>query len=262
MKPDNDILGIKPYGEAVSTVVKKSFDAIEGFLSITCKPVLEELGNMMKDKVRVWRLNNILKVLEKSKGKFDFSNDNIQLTANPKVALAIIENASNEENDDLQEMWAGLFNSSLSETGKSDDAIIYVNILKQLTIAEAKLLMYICENAKKGILDSHLPMAQTVSLYSDKISEITGIKDLIELEVIVNHLNALRLSERRESVSAFSFRRTSDNKLLAWFTPTSLALSLYIRCQGFKGTVAEYWKLRYWSVIQEEQKKQNENPSR
>ncbi len=236
MKPDNDLLGMKPYGEALNTIVTKSFAAVEGFLAATCKPLLEELGNMMKDKVRIWRLNNILKVLEKSKGKFEFKNDNIQLSANPKVALAIIENAANEENDELQEMWAGLFNSSLSETGRSDDAIVYVSILKQLSVAEAKLLRYICENAKKGILDSHLPMAQTLSLYSDKISEITGINELVTLEAIVNHLNALRLSERRDSTSAFSFRGTNE-KLLAWLTPTSLALSLYIRCNGYKGTV-------------------------
>lgn len=148
-------------------------------------------------------------------------------------------------------MWAGLFNSSLSETGRSDDAIVYVSILKQLSVAEAKLLRYICENAKKGILDSHLPMAQTLSLYSDKISEITGINDLVTLEAIVNHLNALRLSERRDSTSAFSFRGTNE-KLLAWLTQTSLALSLYIRCNGYKGTVSEYWQLRYWSEIRKE----------
>jgi hypothetical protein len=236
-----------------NNIITKTFEAIEGFLSITCKPALEEIGLMMSDKVRVWRLNNVLKIIEKSKNKLEFRDNHIQFVANPKVALAIIENGSNEESDELQEMWAGLFVASLSENGSNDDVITYVNILKQISSSEAKLLKHICEVSKKGISDAGLPIVQTVSIYSDQISVITQVSDLTELESILNHFNSLRLSEKRDSTSSFAFRTTSDKRLVAWLTPTSLALSLYVKCQGFKGTVSDYWSMRKWTDIQKEQ---------
>ena len=244
----------------ISGVANKAIGVVESFLSITCKPALAELGNMAGDKVRVWRLNNVIKILEKSKNKFEFRDNAIQLKANPKVALAIIENGANEESEELQEMWAGLFNSALSETGENDEVILYVNILKQLSIAEARLLRYMCENSKKGVQESGLATAQTVTLYSEQITEITGINDSTHLEAILNHLNSLRLNEKPQSLSNFSFRVTENKKLLAWLSPTSLALSLYVRCQGYKGSVADYWKLRSWVEIREEEERNKSNP--
>ena len=67
-----DLLGLAPYGEAINTVVTKSFEVIEGFLKIVCVPALEELGLLLKDQLRHWRLNNVLRILTKAKGKLEF----------------------------------------------------------------------------------------------------------------------------------------------------------------------------------------------
>ena len=240
----NDPFGIRPYGEAVNSIVKKSFEGIEAFLSATCKPALDELGLMLRDRVRVWRLNNALKIVEKAKGKFEFKDGELQLQANPKVALSIIENGSNEENEDLQDMWAGLFTTSFSEDGKDDENLIYISILKQLTLPEAKLLKYICENSKKNILENEIVAAQTISMYGDQINQITGIADYNKQEIILYHLNGLRLSDRRGMYGPSGFQSASfNNKPLAWLSPTNLALSFYLKCTGFNGTAKEYWNL-------------------
>lgn len=239
-----DPLGIKPYGEAVHTVVKKTFEGIEAFLSATCKPALDELGMMLRDQVRVWRLKNALQIIEKSKGKFEFSEGEITLLANPKVALAIIENGSDEENDELQDLWAGLFVTSFSEGGKDDENLIYISILKQLTLPEVKLLKFVCEHSKKVMLENNINRAQTVSMYGDQIAEITGVTDYNKQEIILYHLSSLKLSDRWQGSNPSGFQSASfKNKPLAWISPTNLALNFYLRCIGIKQTASDYWKI-------------------
>ncbi len=62
----NDVLGIKPYGEAIQNTLKETLKGLESFLAATCMPALEEMGLMLRDNVRVWRLKNIVKIVEKS----------------------------------------------------------------------------------------------------------------------------------------------------------------------------------------------------
>ncbi|HEY4286955.1 MAG TPA: Abi-alpha family protein [Puia sp.] len=240
----DDPLGIKPLGEAVNTIVKKTFEGIEAFLQATCKPALDELGQMLRDHVRVWRLNNALKIVNKAKEKFEIQAGEIQLKANPKVALAIIENGSNEESDELQELWAGLFTTSYSLDGKDEENLLYVSILKQLTLPEAKLVSYMCNQSKKNLSDTGIVRSQTLSIYGDTIAEITDISDFNKQEIILYHLSSLRLIDKPDSTNPGGFKSLNFNgKPLAWLTPTNLALNFYIRCNGFTGTVKQYWKL-------------------
>lgn len=241
----NDPLGVKPIGESTKIIVEKTFQGIEGFLAATCKPVLDELGMMFRDKVRVWRLNNALNVIEKTKGKFEYKDGDIHLSANPKVALAVIENGSNEENDELQDMWAGLFATSYSEDGKDEENILYVSILKNLTLPAAKLVKHICENSKKTLYDHDIVGAQMVSPKGDELQNITGIKDLNKIEVILHKLNSLRLTHNPQGQDPSGFHSKNFNgQPLAWLRPTNLALNFYLRCIGYKGTAKEYWHIK------------------
>ena len=108
----NDIFGIEPIAEMGLEVTKASIKGISSFLNVVFKPGLQELGFLLKDEVRRWRLNNILRVLEKAKGKMDFDGQQLQLTANARVGLSIMEGCSEVDNNELQELWAGLFVSS------------------------------------------------------------------------------------------------------------------------------------------------------
>lgn len=65
-----DLLGIEPYGEIGLEVTKASIKGISSFLNVVFKPGLQELGFMFSDNVRRWRLNNLLRVLEKAKGSW------------------------------------------------------------------------------------------------------------------------------------------------------------------------------------------------
>lgn len=100
-----DIFGIKPVANAIDKTVQKSLEGLEGFLQLVCKPAIGEIGLLLQDKVRYWRLNNVIKMLEKAKGKLDFQGDKLELKLHPRIGLSIIENSSYIDNDVILEMW-------------------------------------------------------------------------------------------------------------------------------------------------------------
>ena len=61
-----DILGIKPVGEAVNTIVKGSVEGTSAFLSRICLPAAEEFGLLLQDKISHWRTQNLIRIAEKA----------------------------------------------------------------------------------------------------------------------------------------------------------------------------------------------------
>ena len=233
-KKSTDLLGIAPYGEALNTAVKKSFDGVEAFLKSVCMPALDEVGLMLKDQVRYWRLCNILRIIEKVKGKMEFTGDQLQIKAHPRVALAIIENGSLNDDDEVQELWAGLFAASCNSSGQHDENLIFVDLLKQLTNNEAKILKYTCERTRKIIHKTGLVNAEHYSCNSEELFVLTDNKDLHSIDRQLDHLRSLELI-----VGGFD---SQDQNLIADITPTDLALNLFVRCQGSSVPTSVFWK--------------------
>lgn len=234
-----DLLGLAPYGEAINTTIEKTFQGIEGFLKSVCMPALDEVGLMLKDKVRQWRLNNIFKILQKAQGKLEFKNENLQLKSHPRIALSIIENGSVIDNEEVQELWAGLFVSSCTSDGQDDENLIFVDILKQLTTVEAKIIKYACENSRKILYANGLILSDRIEIDCDKLIELTGISDIYRLDRELDHLRSLELFQP----SLFgSGGFTAENGLVANIRPSALTLNLFMRTQGYTGTPVIFWQ--------------------
>lgn len=258
---NTDLLGLAPYGEAINTVVEKTFQGVEGFLKSVCMPALDEVGLMLKDQVRHWRLNNIFKILEKAKGKIEFKNETLQVKAHPRVALSIIENGSVIDNDEVQDLWAGLFISSCSLDGQDDENLIFVDLLKQLTTAEAKIIKYACENSRKIVYENGLILSDDIEAHCDKLIELTDIKDIHRLDRELDHLRSLELFQS----SLFGGGGFSAGyELVANIRPSALSLHLYMRAQGFTGNPIDFWGKQLITIaeLNEEQKKKNQEEER
>lgn len=242
-KESLDIFGIKPYGEAINMAVEKSFDGVEGFLKLVCVPALGEVGLLLKDKIRYWRLNNILNILSKAKGKLDFSHDTLQIQANSRVALSIIENGSLIEEDELQELWAGLFQSSCTEDGKDDENLIFVDLLKQITLVEARILEYAIQNTRKIIYKNGLMLSESTIISCNDLINITNISDIQRLDRELDHLISLNLLSDGGLFTQGSGFKADDENLNVKLGPTALALNFYVRCQGCSNVPSYEWKL-------------------
>lgn len=240
MPEAKDIFGIRPLGEATKSIVDSTLSGVRSFLSAVCLPACEELGRMFQDGIRSWRLNNIIRVLEKSAGKLDFYDNQLQLKANPKVALSIIENASLVDDNTLQEWWAGLFASACTDNGSDDQNLIFVNLLKDLTSFEVKVLSYCCANCRKNIYPNKLIIANEdfrVSL--EVIIRITGVTDVRRIDRELDHMISLGLfSSGMLNASGIII---DDQEMVARLTPSALALNLYYKANTVTMTPEEFW---------------------
>ncbi len=141
-------------------VAKKSLDLIMDFASRVGGPAADEFGLFLGDKVRAWRIANAVNLYTRTKRILEEAG----LPANavpPRLFLPLIEAASIEDNESLQEMWAGL----LAAATQSPDTVSpsFVETLKQMTPNEARYIDKIyCDrtnrkNSYRMPLDSQFP---------------------------------------------------------------------------------------------------------
>ncbi|WP_081210947.1 Abi-alpha family protein [Salegentibacter sediminis] len=258
MKEENknsvDLLGIAPYGEAIKISVEKSFEAAQSVLSRICLPAAEELGLMFQDKVRYWRLNNIIKIIQKSEGKMDFESERLTLSAHPRVVKEIMENGSWCDDETLQEMWAGLIASSCDKNDGDDINLLFVNTLKNLTSNQAKILNYICENCQMEVDKNGFIFAEHIDLELDQIHRIIGDEDLHKIDTEFDNMASSELLNGGGLVGHASGFAFGDKELKAQLEPSPFAIALYVKSKGFKGTPKEYYNLEYREPDPKEEK--------
>lgn len=231
-----DILGIKPISSAIDKTTDATLKGIGGFLNLVCAPALGEFGQLVQDKVRNWRLNNVVKMLQKAEGKLEYIDGTLQVKSHPRVAISIIEKSSFIDDETVQNMWAGLFASSCTQDGEDDENLIFIDLLEKLTFSQAKLLNYSIKNCKKILFQNGLVIPDKFYMHCDDIKKLTGLKDIHRIDRELDYLRTLGLIDEQEG--GFS----TGNELMANMTPSYLALSLFVKSQGSSLNPDEFWK--------------------
>jgi hypothetical protein len=235
----HDMLGIEPTREVALKMMQFTWDGVSSFLETVFKPGLEELGFLVKDKVRFWRLNNIMRMLEKAKGLMNFDGQDLNLCANPRVGLAIMEGCSEVDDDELQELWAGLFVSSCTPDGRDDSNLNFVDLIRHMSSVEARIIEYACKNSQKVICPNKLIVAKELIVSFDDLSKIAGTDDIYRLDSELDHMRSIELLA---SGVFFSGGFSSDDELLdANISPSALALNLYFKTHSTGKSPIEFW---------------------
>ena len=113
-----------------SSTIEKSLDLAKDFLQKLIGPSVDELGLLFSDNVKLWRLKNQIRNLEKVKKIVDEEKIDIK-QVNLKVLIPYLEGVSLEDDETLQDLWAKLFTNYI-DTSKNLTINVYPNILKQL----------------------------------------------------------------------------------------------------------------------------------
>ena len=240
----SDIFGIKPYGEALKIIVEKSAEGTGKFLAAICIPAAEEFGLMLQDKIRYWRLKNIIKMLDKTRSKLDFQNDKLQLSLNPRIGIEIIDNSSWQDDETILQMWAGLLDSSLSRDAYDDSNLIFINLLKSVTKVQAKIINHICSSIKVSYDKNGLIFpASDCEINLEHLFNLTNCNDINRLD---REIDDLRAKDLLPSSSMFSnagggFSKDQEDFTKVKITPSPLALHFYSRVNGFK-TISDCYK--------------------
>jgi len=100
-------------------------------------PVFEEFGAILGDKVKVYRVKNMIKTTLKTQRLLLDAGLPVNAVP-PRLLLPIIENCSVEDNETLQDLWAGLLATASQESDLVSPS--FVDSLKQLTPVEARFM--------------------------------------------------------------------------------------------------------------------------
>ncbi len=134
-------------GKIAEETIKGAFSFIDDLI----KPSLKEVGQLFAERVHLWRFKNQINVSIKA-AKF-VRKKGLTLQEVPiKTISKFLEYSSWEENDFMQEKWAGLLASTASSKSDKDIYYILVEVLNQLSPLDVRLLdlLYL-----KGLSDEY-----------------------------------------------------------------------------------------------------------
>ncbi|AYK14504.1 Abi-alpha family protein [Methanosarcina flavescens] len=222
--------------------VKKAIDGASSFIGKICMPAAEEAGLLLYDEVHAFRGKNLVSIVEKSKGILTFDPDTFKLKASPRVIWKIVENGSWTEDENLQNLWAGLLASSCTNNGKDESNLIYTDLLSRITPSEAYIINYLGKKCSesKGLLNGcfHTLINFNDELFKECLyfENLDKLKCLDHLGRELNHLESLGLIENVEIV---------HNHQFVGMSTTGLLLDLYVRCSGSLLSTEKYFA-QFW----------------
>jgi hypothetical protein len=124
-------------------IMKEGIDSlvlrVSEFLEKIVNPPLEELGELLADKVRFWRFKNQVDIILQAQHFLE--QKGIRPKKIPLKTLApLLENGSWEEDPYMRTKWAALLANAADPSSSYDIHSSYVEILNQLSPLEAKIL--------------------------------------------------------------------------------------------------------------------------
>jgi hypothetical protein len=267
---ENQMMQI-PLVEPVTKAVEKTIDGIGAFLGAICMPAAEEFGLLLRDRVTAFRLRNLQAIAEKTQAKMRDRQVQASGDANPLLLKAIIEDASWQEDDVIQQMWAGLLAVAAGDSAATDDSLIYSDTIKRLTPFQARFLQLIygdpriCSRDPNGYgsVMQIMPAAffptnpltyraeEILSLYPGDLRKFAQIA--VDHCQILNdpthHVLALmRFRPQFEGLVNMGLINRVNFSKLTTVIPTLKGLDLYMRGLGYKVYPAEAFllTLREW----------------
>lgn len=216
-------------------------------------PLADEVGNMFGDKARVYRVKNFINTTQKTERLLREAG----LSPNavpPRLFLPIMEASSIEDNETIQDMWAGLLATASQDTDAVSPS--FVETLKQLTPKEARYLQRLHDDALKEkrqrhsdddgwkkALERHPELAardKTVANYPLPRSAFPPVQRKSQMSPSPDTYERLGLIQRRYEVSSSSgdasadvvYTPTYEAELFHKFVFTEYAAKFMQACQG------------------------------
>ncbi|MFN8231157.1 MAG: Abi-alpha family protein [Bacteroidia bacterium] len=165
-----------------STTIEKGLDLAKDFLSKLLGQSVEEMGLLFADKVKIWRLKNQIRNLEKVRAIVEKENLDLK-QINLKVLVPYLDGVSLEEDEQLQDMWANLFVNYIDKN-KLLQTHVYPSILQQLSTDEVKILEHFILNIEIKVKGSKTHETWKPDINETQLSNIIRL-GLIEPRVVV-----------------------------------------------------------------------------
>ncbi|MBR7793451.1 DUF4393 domain-containing protein [Undibacterium sp. FT147W] len=148
-----------------SSALESGIDIAKSFVDKLVTPPIEELGLLVKDQISYWRFNNQIRILNKAKALCEKNKINIK-SLPPKLLCPYLENASLEDDNDLQDKWAALL-VNMVDSEQNIQNHVFPYILSQLSKDEFDLLESVLIEKKKRIFDLSKELSEFIETRSN-----------------------------------------------------------------------------------------------
>lgn len=132
----------------VKETIEALYRPVESIVKTLAGPAAEEIGLSFRDSVQVWRFKRQVRLFERVKQFCAEAGIKPQAVKLPFL-FDVVERASLEEDDDLQDMWAALLANEADPRRESLMSSAFPEVLRQLSKAEAGYL-YQLDRATSG----------------------------------------------------------------------------------------------------------------
>jgi NurA-like 5'-3' nuclease len=173
--------------ELAKEAIKDSIEAAKEFAGKLISPGLEEGGGIIQDTIKFWRFKNQINILLKAKQFLEEKGIKPQKVL-PKTLVPLLENGSLEEDEDMQNRWAALLSNAANPEINRNIKPAFIEILKELSPLEAKLLDLIYDEIHRTGNDLSRPFIK------DKICATFNINEM-EFKIIADNLFRLNVCQ-------------------------------------------------------------------
>ena len=161
------------------------------FLQKVITPSLEETGLLIAEQVRYFRFVNEVKIAAKA-DQYLKSNNIDTHKVSLKVMLPLLEGASMEEEESLQDKWAALLANTVAKGSQISTTTLYSYILSQLTKEDAEIFEIIYNNSTQTagsniqmtIKNERAVHKDTFTIKGKEMQTAVSVDNLIRLRLI------------------------------------------------------------------------------
>jgi hypothetical protein len=204
------------------------------FLSRISPEASAEVGRLLHEELSNYRLEHAIEIASKAEMYLEAQPDADKMRAPAKDVLRIIESGSWVEDPYILQHWGGLMASACSSEQWDESSMSYIELMSQLSLVHVRILGGTCTKASKIVTGPDRISSRPMAYSATELMRISGSRDLIRIDRDLEHMTELGLLEKRDKSMFFS--QISDAKI----APTFLALELYARCNGHRGTKKFY----------------------
>jgi hypothetical protein len=182
-----------------------------------------------------FRLESAIEIALYAEELLSMEPDNKAMRCDPAVVLRILDDGSWAEKEWIQHFWSALLATSCTANKPARADLRFPILLSQLTTIQARLFAGSCSRSNKidGLRGS--TSAEPLSCTAEELIQIAGTHDRVHIERDIQQLVELGLIEQRPKWKFFAVIEKAD------ITPTGLALELYARCHGHRGSSSEFY---------------------
>lgn len=210
---DNDTTETAKAVQEIAKTTSKGIDAIRDaspFINRVFGPLVENAVGLLSDRLQYYRLSQFLTLKDKTNALLDARCITDTQAVPPHIALPLIEAATITDNEELQDLWAGLMANALDPAFKEDIRPAYISIIKDLSPLDARVLQLVNDGVNS--FAQTWPSGQEYPSFDlTKFAEDIGV-DHDEFEISLQNLARLRCLSAVSDLDGTERQVTSKNQ--------------------------------------------------